>query len=108
MIEPGQIRLSQFIDQPPAKVWQALTDPTLLAKWWVVGDVRPMIGHRFTRGPQPVAERMLMSPSNIDAIRSCSSQLVVICLYEQALYFNMRIGLRRELEPAVTVPLLEH
>jgi uncharacterized protein YndB with AHSA1/START domain len=48
MIEPGQIRLSQFIDQPPAKVWQALTDPTLLAKWWSAGDVRPMIGHRFT------------------------------------------------------------
>ncbi|HEV3385768.1 MAG TPA: SRPBCC domain-containing protein, partial [Gemmata sp.] len=48
MIEPGVIRLSQFIDHPPAKVWQALTDPRLHAKWWAAGDVKAVVGHRFT------------------------------------------------------------
>jgi uncharacterized protein YndB with AHSA1/START domain len=44
---PGFIRLSQFIDHAPAKVWQALTDPTIHAKWWAAGDVRAAVGHRF-------------------------------------------------------------
>jgi uncharacterized protein YndB with AHSA1/START domain len=48
MIEPGTIHLEQYIDHPPAKVWKALTDPTLIARWWAPGDVRPIVGHRFT------------------------------------------------------------
>jgi uncharacterized protein YndB with AHSA1/START domain/DNA-binding transcriptional ArsR family regulator len=48
MIQPGTIRLSQFINHPPAKVWQAITDPKIHAKWWAAGDVRAVVGHRFT------------------------------------------------------------
>lgn len=48
MIEPGIIQLNQFIPHPPAKVWAALTEPALIAKWWAAGDVRPVVGHRFT------------------------------------------------------------
>jgi uncharacterized protein YndB with AHSA1/START domain len=47
-IEPGLIQLTQFIPHPPERVWAALTDPRLLAKWWAAGDVRPVVGHRFT------------------------------------------------------------
>ncbi len=48
MIEPGRIQLIEFIPHPPSKVWAALTDPALHAKWWAAGDVRPIVGHRFT------------------------------------------------------------
>ncbi len=48
MIKPGVIQLSQFINHSPAKVWKALTDPTLHAKWWAAGDIKPVVGHRFT------------------------------------------------------------
>ncbi len=48
MIEPGLIQLTQYIAHPPARVWAALTDPALHAKWWAAGDVRPVVGHRFT------------------------------------------------------------
>jgi uncharacterized protein YndB with AHSA1/START domain len=48
MIQPGVIRLSQFIHHPPAKVWKALTDPAIHAKWWAAGDVKPVVGHCFT------------------------------------------------------------
>lgn len=48
MTEPGLIRLTQFILQPPAKVWAALTEPDLHAKWWAAGDIRPVVGHCFT------------------------------------------------------------
>jgi uncharacterized protein YndB with AHSA1/START domain len=48
MTQSAVIRLSQFINHPPAKVWQALTDPRLHAKWWAAGDVKAVVAHRFT------------------------------------------------------------
>jgi uncharacterized protein YndB with AHSA1/START domain len=48
MTKPGIVSLEEFIAHPPAKVWKALTDPALHAKWWASGDVRPVVGHRFT------------------------------------------------------------
>jgi uncharacterized protein YndB with AHSA1/START domain len=42
------IELDQFIARPPAAVWRALTEPDLHAKWWVAGDLKPVVGHRFT------------------------------------------------------------
>lgn len=47
MTQPAVIKLSQFISHPPAKVWKALTDLTLHAKWWAAGDVKPVVGHQF-------------------------------------------------------------
>ncbi len=41
------IQLEHLYSQPPAKVWQALTEPALLARWWAAGDIRPEVGHRF-------------------------------------------------------------
>ncbi|UQU65832.1 SRPBCC domain-containing protein [Couchioplanes caeruleus] len=29
-------------------VWRALTEPELLARWWATGDIKPIVGHRFT------------------------------------------------------------
>jgi uncharacterized protein YndB with AHSA1/START domain len=48
MTDPAVIRCDQFLAHPPAKVWQVLTDPQLHARWWAEGDVRPVVGHRFT------------------------------------------------------------
>jgi uncharacterized protein YndB with AHSA1/START domain len=48
MIERGVIQLTRFIAHPPARVWAALTDPAIHAKWWAAGDVRAVVGHRFT------------------------------------------------------------
>jgi uncharacterized protein YndB with AHSA1/START domain len=48
MTEPGLIQLTRFIPHPPARVWTALTDPAIHARWWAAGDVRAVVGHRFT------------------------------------------------------------
>jgi uncharacterized protein YndB with AHSA1/START domain len=48
MIHPGTIEVTEHIPHPPARVWAALTDPALHAKWWAAGDVRPVVGHCFT------------------------------------------------------------
>ncbi|MEV7090589.1 SRPBCC domain-containing protein [Streptomyces sp. NPDC093085] len=42
------ISFERFLPHPPAVVWNALTDPGLHARWWAAGDVRPVVGHRFT------------------------------------------------------------
>ncbi|MFJ9823234.1 SRPBCC domain-containing protein [Streptomyces sp. NPDC101160] len=68
--ESDTIRLARFLPHPPAAVWAALTDPELHARWWAAGDVKPVVGHRFTLdmgnfGSQPcevteaVPERLL-------------------------------------------------
>jgi len=41
------IEVDQFVARPPAAVWEALTTPELLAKWWVAGDIAPVVGHTF-------------------------------------------------------------
>jgi len=46
--EDAVIRCDQFVAHPPADVWRALTEPELHERWWTAGDVRPVVGHRFT------------------------------------------------------------
>lgn len=41
------ISVDQFIAAPPAKVWRALTDPELHARWWAAGNIAATVGHRF-------------------------------------------------------------
>ncbi len=43
----GPIRVDQFISAPPARVWRALTDPELHARWRAPGDVAEDVGHEF-------------------------------------------------------------
>ena len=45
------VDLDQFIEGPPEKVWKALTDPTLLARWLMPNDFEPRVGKRFTFTP---------------------------------------------------------
>jgi uncharacterized protein YndB with AHSA1/START domain len=42
------------LPHPPEKVWRALTEPELIARWLMVNDLRPVIGHRFTFKAQPM------------------------------------------------------
>lgn len=46
-MKPAVIELDHVYPHPPSAVWRALTDPTLHARWWAEGDIRPVVGHRF-------------------------------------------------------------
>lgn len=48
------IELDEFLPHPPAKVWRALTTPSLLAKWLMNNDFEPVVGHRFSMQGIPV------------------------------------------------------
>jgi uncharacterized protein YndB with AHSA1/START domain len=43
----SRLELDQLVSRPPAAVWRALTEPDLLAAWWVPNDIAPVVGHRF-------------------------------------------------------------
>jgi uncharacterized protein YndB with AHSA1/START domain/DNA-binding transcriptional ArsR family regulator len=45
--DTATITVDQFIAAPPSKVWRALTEPELHARWWVPGDIAATVGHRF-------------------------------------------------------------
>lgn len=51
------IHCDQFLPHSPATVWKALTDPELHARWWAAGDVRPVVGHRFSLDMGPWGEQ---------------------------------------------------
>jgi uncharacterized protein YndB with AHSA1/START domain len=57
-VEPDArtVRVDQFLAQPPARVWRALTDPDLLARWLMPNDFRPVVGHRFSFRTEPRPE----------------------------------------------------
>lgn len=44
----ARIECDEFLPHPPSLVWRAISDPELQARWWAPGDVRPVVGHRFT------------------------------------------------------------
>jgi len=45
---PQTIALEYDLPHPPAKVWRALTEPALLAKWIMSTDMNPAVGEQFT------------------------------------------------------------
>jgi len=51
--ETQSISVEYDLPHPPAKVWRTLTEPELLAKWIMVNDMRPLVGHRFAFKAQP-------------------------------------------------------
>ncbi len=42
------VRVDRFLPHPPAKVWRALTEPDLIARWMMPGDFRLEVGHCYT------------------------------------------------------------
>ncbi|QNS07802.1 SRPBCC family protein [Streptomyces xanthii] len=48
MTEHATITCEKLLEHAPGKVWEALTEPDLHARWWAAGDVKPVVGHRFT------------------------------------------------------------
>lgn len=49
------ILLEFDLPHPPAKVWRALTEPELLARWLLKSDFAPIVGRafQFQRDPMP-------------------------------------------------------
>ncbi|MEU0569324.1 SRPBCC domain-containing protein [Nonomuraea sp. NPDC005983] len=47
------IRVDQYLAHPPAKVWRAITEPELMARWLMPNDFRLEVGHRFTFTTEP-------------------------------------------------------
>src|SRR5262249_1092898 len=47
------IHVDEFLPHPAGRVWRALTDPELIARWLMPNDFKPVVGHRFTFRTDP-------------------------------------------------------
>jgi len=84
----GTIRLEHVYKQAPDKVWKALTDPALVARWWAAGDVRAEVGHRFDMdmgkwGKQP-CEVLAVEPERLFSYRFAEPTLNTIITFRLA------------------------
>lgn len=46
-VDAGTVVVDYDLDEPPYKVWRALTEPALMAAWLGDNDIAPEVGHRF-------------------------------------------------------------
>jgi uncharacterized protein YndB with AHSA1/START domain len=86
MKEKGTIRLDHFYSQDAARVWRALTEPALVARWWAAGDIRAEVGHRFEMdmgrwGMQP-CEVLAVDPLRLFRYRFAQPTLDTIITWE--------------------------
>jgi uncharacterized protein YndB with AHSA1/START domain len=52
--DPRTIRVDEFLPHPVEKVWRAITDPDLIARWLMPNDFKLEVGHRFTFRTDPI------------------------------------------------------
>jgi uncharacterized protein YndB with AHSA1/START domain len=88
MKEQGKIELVRVYKQSPAKVWRALTEPELVARWWAPGNIRAEVGHRFEMdmgpwGKQP-CEVLAVEPLRLFRYRFAEPTLNTIITWELA------------------------
>jgi uncharacterized protein YndB with AHSA1/START domain len=50
------IAVEYVFEAPQHKVWRALTDPTLLEKWLMPNDIKPIVGHKFNFHAPPIGD----------------------------------------------------
>ena len=50
------LRVEEFLPCPKDKVWRALTDPDLIARWLMPNDFRLEAGHRFAIDSDPIRQ----------------------------------------------------
>jgi uncharacterized protein YndB with AHSA1/START domain len=48
MTDLRTINVDQFVPCAPAVVWRALTEPSLMERWWAPSDIAPVVGRAFT------------------------------------------------------------
>ncbi|MGO4856845.1 SRPBCC family protein [Arthrobacter sp. 2MCAF14] len=48
------IEVEEFLPYSPAKVWRALTEPALIARWLMENDFQAIVGHQFQMRGIPV------------------------------------------------------
>jgi uncharacterized protein YndB with AHSA1/START domain len=52
------LRVEEVLPCPADRVWRALTDPDLIARWLMPNDFKLEAGHRFAIDSDPIRRRV--------------------------------------------------
>ena len=73
-----EARVEDFLSQPPAVVWRALTTPELLEQWLMPNDFAPVVGHRFHFRTDPMPAARFSGVIACEVLELREPQLLVI------------------------------
>jgi uncharacterized protein YndB with AHSA1/START domain len=54
--ETRSVVVERSLPHPPEKVWRALSEGDLMARWMMPNDFQPVVGHRFTFRAPPMPQ----------------------------------------------------
>lgn len=74
----GTVRVEDYLPQPPAAVWRALTTPELLAQWLMPNDFAPAVGHRFHFRTEPIPAARFSGVIACEVLELREPELLVI------------------------------
>ncbi|MDQ4489117.1 SRPBCC domain-containing protein [Sinomonas sp. ASV486] len=75
---PTEVRVVDFLAEPPAAVWRALTTPELLAEWLMPNDFAPVVGHRFHFSTEPIPPTRFSGVIACEVLELREPELLVI------------------------------
>lgn len=73
-----QVRVEDFIAEPPSAVWRAITTPELLEQWLMPNDFEPVVGHRFHFRTEPIPAARFSGVIACEVLEMLEPELLVI------------------------------
>lgn len=95
-----EVRVEDFLPQPPAAVWRALTTPELLAQWLMPNDFAPVVGHRFQFRTEPIPATRFSGVIACEVLELREPELLVISWADESA--------ENDMETTVTFRLVAH
>ena len=71
--ETRSVIVEQEFPHPPAKVWRALTETSLIEQWLLKNDFQPVAGHSFSLRRDPVGDWNGVIDCQVIAIDPCKT-----------------------------------